>query len=247
MERLSEVFLNMNTIKPTQFLTLLSVALLLSACGLISNIIGERQISNPFSLDGQRVPIVMEENGLAVQAEGGEGHSFSFDDRDFDLRGFGGDYIKSEIGFAPQVMVTRPLTGNYPASFTMSDMSMTFTLSDEQGGGARSVTTVSELGSALTFDRGTCSNLELNCLYLYDESSAEASGADLAKALTLTLGVAQGSDADLKEAIRIIQLDGDNTPNTGTLSFALTTDSTPDLAGSTLTITLREGKSVVKL
>ena len=41
MERLSEVFLNMNTIKPTQLLTLLSVALLLSACGLISNFIGE--------------------------------------------------------------------------------------------------------------------------------------------------------------------------------------------------------------
>lgn len=227
----------------------LVVTAALSGCGLVSNIIGERSINDPFGVDNQEVGIALtsEENAnLAVQAEGEEGTSFTFADEDFSLRGFEGDYIKSEIGFTPTVRVSKPLTESYPESFTIDSMSATLTLSDEGGanGATRTVTTTSTLDGALTFERrATCTDVDLSCGYTYDE----ASGVDLAKALLLELGVAKGTDVDLREAIRIIQLDGEGTPNTATVSFAVTTDSNPDLAGSILSVTLKEGKSVVKL
>ena len=235
--------------KLVQPLTTLTIAAALSGCGLLSNIIGEREIGDPFGLDNQEVVILLSAEGsaanLSVQAEGQEGTSFTFPDEDFDLRGFGGDYIKSEVGLDPTVTVAKPI-GSYPETFTVTDMSVTLTLSDEGGedGATRSVETTSALDGDLVFTkRATCTDADLSCGYTYDE----ASGVDLAAALLLELGVDPSTDAALERAIQIIQLDGENSPNTATVSFAVTTDSTPDLAGSTVTITLKEGKSVVKL
>ena len=239
----------LNATRHVRVLTALSITALLSGCGLLSNVIGEREIPNPFGVNNREVSITLASEGsaagLAVQAEGTKGTSFTFSDQNFNLLGFEGDYIKSEVGFAPGVTLSRPAAGTYPSSFTVTKMSVTLMLSDDGvNGDARTVTTTSTLDGALTFGkRATCTNLDLSCGYTYDE----ASSGTLTNALLLELGTTAATDSDLARAIRIIQLDGDDTPNTVTLTFALTTDSTPDLAGSTLEVTLKEGKSVVKL
>lgn len=239
--------MNARIIRP---LTAFTVAAALSGCGLISNVIGEQAINDPFNIDNREVDIILRAEGsaanLAVQAVGQEGASFAFPDEDFDLRGFGGDYIKSEVGLEPTVTVSKPLAGTHPETFTVTDMEATLTLSDKggEGGATRTVTATSTLDGDLTFNRReTCTGADVSCGYTYDE----ASGVRLANALLLQLGVDPDTDDDLKEAIQIIQLDGENSPNTATLSFTVTTNSTPDLAGSTITLTLKEGKSVVKL
>ena len=232
-----------------QTLATLTFTAALSGCGLISNVIGPQPISDPFHVDNQEVAIVLSAESpaasLAVQAKGEQGTSFTFADQDFDLRGFGGDYIKSEVGLAPQVTVTKPVSGTFPESFTITNMSATLVLSDEggEGGATRSAVTTSTAKGALKFNK-TCAGLDLvECDYIYDE----ASGVELASVLELALGLEPNTDDDLREAIQIIQLADENSPNTATVAFAVTTDSDPDLAGSTVTVTLKEGKSVVKL
>ncbi len=235
--------------KIIQPLTALTVAATLSGCGLISNIIGEQTINDPFGIDNQKVSIALSENAaanLAVQAEGAEGTTFTFDDQDINMHGFGGDYIKSEIGFAPKATVSKPLgPEGYPSEFTVTDMTVTLTLSDEggEGGAERTVETMSTLDGNLIFDKGAdCAPTNLSCDYTYDETS----GVVLAKALLLELGVKKETDEKLKKAIEIIRLEGEASPNTATVTFEVTTASDPDLAGSTITVTLKEGKSVFK-
>ena len=241
----------MKAAKPVPTLCALTLTALLSSCGLISNIIGEQTINDPFNIDNRRVGIALSaegsDAGLAVQATGQEGTTFTFPDEDFSLRGFGGDYIKSEVGLEPTVTVSRPVAGTYPDTFTVTTMTATLTLSDEggEGGAARTVTTTSTLDGDLVFNkRETCTDIDVSCGYTYDEAK---SGAVLARALLLQLGVDPDTNDDLKEAIKIIQLADENSTNTATVTFELMTDSTPDLAGSILTVTLKEGKSVVKL
>lgn len=250
MKKMISGGLPLKVVKPVQTLVALTVTAALSSCGLISNVIGEQPINDPFHVDNQEVDIILSAESpaanLAVQAKGEQGTSFTFSDQDFDLRGFGGDYIKSEVGLAPQVIVTKPAAGTFPESFTITNMSATLTLSDEggEGGAARSAVTTSTVEGALRFNkRATCTDLDVSCGYTYDE----ASGVALASVLELALGLDPNTDDDLREAIKIIQLAEENSPNTATVAFAVTTDSNPDLAGSTLTVTLKEGKSVVKL
>ncbi len=240
----------MNAKKLIQPLTALTVAAALSGCGLISNVIGEQTINDPFNIDNQKVDIMLSAEGsaanLAVQAVGQEGTTFTFPDEDFSLRGFGGDYIKSEVGLEPTVTVSKPVAGTYPETFTVTDMTATLTLSDEGGedGATRTVTAASTLGGDLIFNkRETCTDTDLSCGYTYDETS----GVTLANALLLQLGVDPDTNDDLREAIKIIQFADENSDNTATVTFEMTTGSTPDLAGSTITLTLKEGKSVVKL
>ena len=180
----------MKRVKPIRTLTALAVTTALSGCGLISNIIGEQTIDDPFGIDNQRVAVVMAEEsaaGLAVQAKGQEGTTFTFADEDFSLRGFGGDYIKSEVGLEPTVTVSKP-TGGYPETFTVTGMTATLVLSDEggEGGAERSVTTTSTLEGDLVFNRrDTCTDADRSCGYTYDETS----GVELASALLLELGL----------------------------------------------------------
>ena len=59
--------------------------------------------------------------GVAPQAVDGGEVAMPFADQDFDLRGFGGDYLESEVGFDSTIEVSRPAASVHPPHMTLRE------------------------------------------------------------------------------------------------------------------------------
>ena len=219
------------------FLSLV-LAVFLTGCGLVAAFIPPIDIGDPLGVDQQTLTTTFGSAGaLSTQAISNAERtvSRSFEDTEFDLRGFSLAELNIPVGFGSFIRLHAPnAEAEFPQQLTLTHASAEANVSDAVNGMA---TVAVERALDLTFvlDEATCS--AGTCSYTYVGSE------DLTQALTVN--VADG--AVLRQFINVIRLAGKPSPNTGQFTMSVTADSEPGLDGFRATFTLHSKGATIRL
>lgn len=210
-------------------ISLLSIigAVLLGGCGLIAAFVNPIEVEDPLQLEGATITTQRLDNtALGTLASFAGTYTTTFNDFDIDLQGFGVGGFRNNISIEPSLSVTRPDNG-YPDSFSITSMALNVTLADDND----SVTIGSVFQAPITFE-ADCDSDAASCDYTF------ASGPDLEQAL-FVLAVQAASEAQrIYTIITTGQVEGEGPDNNVSATLSLETESTPDLVGGTITVTL---------
>ncbi len=212
-------------------ISLLSVigAVLLGGCGLIAAFVNPIEVEDPLQLEGATITTQRLDNtALGTLASFAGTYTTAFNDFDIDLQGFGVGGFRNNISIEPSLSVTRPDNG-YPDSFNITSTTLNVTLADDND----NVTLESTFNAPITFGLdAACASDAASCDYTF------ASGPDLEQAL-FVLAVQAASEAQrIYTIITTGQVEGEGPDNNVSATLSLETESTPDLVGGTITVTL---------
>lgn len=205
----------------------------LTGCGVVAAVIPEIGVGDPLGVDGQEFTTQLAAGGLEAQAQSHQTmhRNLNVRDTDMDLRGFSLARFHANVGLQPEVRLSAPLGAEYPAEFTVTEVRVSASLSDENDAVALQMNR--EL--ALTFAKGACD--ATSCAYRYDGAES------LKDALDITVD----DKTKLKSLVAVLRLADRETLNEGTFSLAVEVDSDPSLAGFQVTFGLTSEGSKIKL
>lgn len=214
-----------------------TVAMLLSACGLVAAFVPPLSVGDPLGVDGQVVTAALDGGGLAPQATShlDETRSFDVPDLDEDLRGFSLAGFHTDAGLESVVTLAGPLgttASDHPEAFTVTRAVVEGTLQDDANG---AVTFTRDIALSLAFSRADC-GVDA-CEYAY-------AGTDT---LDDALSVELTDRDDLERLVSILMLRETETPNRGTFRVAIEIESDTSIAGFTATFTLTSDGSTIRL
>ncbi|HEX7022171.1 MAG TPA: hypothetical protein VF171_04890 [Trueperaceae bacterium] len=214
-----------------------ALMMVLSACGLIGGIIGPQPITDPLGVDKLDTASVdigsVSPTAIGTLASfGSETVSATFDDIDpVDLRGFTPNQIVEKVGLTNTVTVSTADASTLPENFTLSGLTLDFILfdvSDPAGVTPDSVT----FDGSLAYAKDAASCTATDCSYTL-------TGNDIDLSALWTVVVSNAA-----KAYALVTSGGMNTVQA---TLSLTTNSTPELAGSTITFDLQAGAATISV
>ena len=223
-------------------LSALILPAVVTGCGVVGSIIGDIEVGDALGVDGQSLTATFSEGdsgsllALSTQAlSSATGKAdYSFDDQELKTRGFSLVDVKAKIGVAPVVVLSAPAgVSSYPEAFTLTQLDASATVGDEVNG---SVTLSESRELNLTFEKGDCTLA--SCEYRF---TGEVS------LLADALSVNEGDNSLLRSFVKIIKLDGENSPNTGNFSVTLSAESDADLSGFLATFKLENKSTKIRV
>lgn len=202
----------------------------LSACGAL---IPPQHFDNPIGLQGADISVPVtgstttsEPTALIPLATGSGSTSATFDDIDLSQVPIGISKYQIALGFEGTATVT---SSTLPAKATLTDVSLDITVSDSKNGAVTFPT--------MTYDGSLTLTKTSGDTYAVSGSTTIDQG-EVNQIFTAT--VASGTLASL---LKIIELDGTNTPNTAVATLNFETDDLS--AGSNVTLTISAGTGTV--
>ena len=218
------------------FLSLV-LAAFLTGCGLVAAFIPPIEIGDPLGVAQQTLTTTFGSSGaLRTQAisNGERTVSRSFEDVEFDLRGFSLAELNIPVGLGTTIKLHAPSAdAAFPQQFTLTYASVEGSVTDAVNGTA-TMTVEHSLDLTFVLNESTCN--AGTCNYTY------AGSEDLAQ--VLTVNVADG--AVLQQFINVIRLAGEPTPNIGQFTMSLTADSEPALDGFSATFVLHSKGATIR-
>ena len=214
-----------------------SLALLLSACGVIAAFVPPISVGDPLGVDGQVVTATLEDGAITTSSTTHLDTTRSLDipDLEANLHGFSLASFHTNAGLASQVTLNVPTDGSatdHPASITITRALIEGRLWDDVNG---SVTFTHDTVLALPFERTTCT-LDA-CTYEY------AGAQTLADALDLEIT----DRTTLEKLVSILVLRDTETPNNGEFRVAMQIEAATSLSGYVATITLTSTGSTIRI
>ena len=212
-------------------LLIVLASLLLSACGLIPDVVLEPDALGYDNASITTTPFQNAELDSTSLSSLSSVASGSFDPITF-------EDTTTTIPISPQVFeivqgikdgvtVTPPLSGAFPTTITITNITLNISLSDAED----AITIPITFNGNLVLEQSTCL---ASCQYTFAAGSLEAA------ATSLNVNI---SGSQFRTVRSIITRGGDNTVE---LDMSITTESTPELVGATMQLTMDVQSNTVK-
>jgi hypothetical protein len=214
-----------------------SLALLLSACGVIAALIPPISVGDPLGVDGQVVTAALQDGAITTLSTTHIDTTRSLDitDLEANLHGFSVASFHTNAGLADEMTLKGPTGGaapDHPARITITRALIEATLRDDVNG---SVTFTHDIALALPFERTVCS-LD-TCTFAY-------TGTDM---LADVLDLEITDRSTLERLVSILVLRETETPNDGELRVAIEIEAGTSLSGYVATFTLTSTGSTIRI
>ena len=214
-----------------------SLALLLSACGVIAAFVPPISVGDPLGVDGQVVTATLENGAITKSSTTHLDTTRSLDipDLEANLHGFSLASFHTNAGLANQMTLHVPTDGSasdHPARITITRALIEAQLWDDANG---SVAFTHDIVLALPFDRTACTPDACTYSYAGTETLADVLDLEITERTTL------------ETLVSILVLRDTETPNSGEFRVAIEVEAATSLRGYVATITLTSTGSTIRI